>query len=189
MELAIRQETLLDFVKDQHGDQVRKYTGEPYCTHPLAVAEILLPHNVYLGTEIALCHDLYEDTDCTEARLFIHLYHINKYSLEESRYIIAGVKELTDVFTKEDFPYLNRELRKKCETARLATISAASQTVKYADLIHNSESIIEHGGSFAKTYLKEKKDILYKMSQGNKELYVEAVGICNHALFELCEKS
>ena len=34
-------EQLLEYVKQQHGDQERKYTGEPYHVHLTAVAEIV----------------------------------------------------------------------------------------------------------------------------------------------------
>ena len=41
MELQERQWELFDFVKEQHQDHKRKYTGEPYYTHLLRVAEIV----------------------------------------------------------------------------------------------------------------------------------------------------
>jgi len=31
----------LEFATKAHGDQKRKYTGEPYITHPIAVAKII----------------------------------------------------------------------------------------------------------------------------------------------------
>ena len=30
----------IEFATEAHGDQKRKYTGEPYITHPIAVMEI-----------------------------------------------------------------------------------------------------------------------------------------------------
>ena len=49
---------------EAHGDQRRKYTGEPYITHPIHVAKIL-EDSVEHTTEMlaaAILHDVVEDT-------------------------------------------------------------------------------------------------------------------------------
>ena len=52
-----------EFAKQQHGDQRRK-SGEPYITHPLAVAQIVAEelHLDSESIEAALLHDVIEDT-------------------------------------------------------------------------------------------------------------------------------
>ena len=63
-----------------HQDQ-RRDSGEPYVTHPLAVAEILAGLKMDDTTLIsALLHDVLEDTAVTEAGLREDI--LNKYSLK-----------------------------------------------------------------------------------------------------------
>lgn len=168
MELSTRQEKVLEFVKFKHRHQQRRYTGKPYWVHLVAVAEIVSEYQPEL-IEIALCHDLVEDTDCTESELRTFLAS-HSYTDEETNFIASGVMDLTDVYTHENYPELNRAERKKKEAERLGNISAAAQTVKYADLIDNSSSIVEHDENFAKVFLREKSAILRGMRQGHPKL-------------------
>ena len=124
MKLNKKQIALYKFVQLKHGDQVRKYTAEPYHTHPLEVA---LAAGRTLGAdtgavEAALCHDLFEDTDCTSLELIEKLIELG-YSYKESFVIYAIVIELTDVYTKDKHPSLNRKARKELEKLRLSAIS------------------------------------------------------------------
>lgn len=170
MKLTERQTAVLRFVTAHHGNQKRKYTGEPYWHHPLAVAEIISEHEPKgLGIEIALCHDLFEDTECGVSDLSEFLI-ANGYTSSEMYTIGVCVIDLTDKYTHEDYPELNREVRKSKEVERLARINYLSQSVKYADLIDNTKSIVEHDKGFAKVYLQEKKYLLEKMTMGNPSL-------------------
>ena len=67
-----------------------------------------------------------------------------------------GDLQVTDVFTHEAYPELNRKIRKGMEADRLATISDDAKLVKLADMIDNTSSITEHDPGFAKLYLAEK---------------------------------
>lgn len=176
MKLTERQEKLFEFVKKEHRDQKRKYTNEPYYNRLYQVAELVshLSNDENLLIEIALCHDLFEDTKCNYNDLFTALLK-SGYSSVNTLKISSCVRELTDVFTSKAFPYLNRKIRKELEGLRLATISVDSQTVKYADLINNTSSIVEHDKDFAKVYFKEKKVVLDNMRRGNFKLYSEAL--------------
>lgn len=179
MKFNDRQCKLIDFVRVQHGAQTRKYTGESYFTHPVEVAGIvnryLQPED--LGVEVALCHDLLEDTNCTEEKLLEELNFCG-YSYIEAQYITHTVSELTDFYTKEKFPDKNRKRRKLLETLRLGQVSWLAQSVKYGDLMHNTESIVRHDRNFAKVYLAEKLDLLDKMRHGEINLFAE----CCHSL-------
>lgn len=53
-----RQNDLLAFVGLHHYPQKRKYTGEPYIVHLVAVAEMAEKYGLEFGYEIGLCHDL-----------------------------------------------------------------------------------------------------------------------------------
>lgn len=152
-------EKLIAFVKAQHGDQVRKYTNEPYFNHLLAVAEMAERTGVKYGWEIGLCHDLFEDTICTYGDLFGFL-HSKLYDVTACNFICSHVWDLTDVFTSKDFPYLNRQIRKQCEALRLHTIDRVSQAVKCCDLIDNTSTIMKHDVGFAKKYIPEKREIV-----------------------------
>lgn len=179
-----RQKTLFEFVSASHGDQKRKYTGDPYTNHLLAVAEMASAYSKDpLAYEKGLCHDLFEDTDVTEDQLYIALKKIG-YSVQEAGEICECVKDLTDVYTKENFPARNRHERKLAEAQRLGTIAPNSQTVKYADLINNTESIVEHDPDFSKTYLEEKLQTIDYMRGGNIHLFVK----CCHTLHEAANK-
>ncbi|MEX0609273.1 MAG: hypothetical protein WD016_11820 [Balneolaceae bacterium] len=173
MQLTDRQKAVLEFVKQEHGDQQRKYSDEPYWKHLVRVAEI---SNKYLkggeGVEVALCHDLLEDTECTEEQLYNQLLGIS-YSKTEAKVITDGVVELTDVFIKQNYPDLNRRERKKREAERLGRASYLAQSVKYADLIDNTDSIVDGDRGFAKIYVHEAVDILKHMRAGNIHLLID----------------
>lgn len=176
MQLTERQEALLEFVKEEHGNQKRKYSDEPYWKHVVRVAEIA---NKYLkdGVEIAFCHDLLEDTACTEEQLYNQLIS-HGYPKNEASEIRDAVVELTDVYIKQNYPDLNRRERKKREAERLGKSSYIAQSVKYADLIDNTDSIVEGDPDFAKVYIREGTDILDKMREGNIHLLID----CCHAI-------
>lgn len=160
---------LYTFVGLHHFGQQRKYTLEPYFNHVVFVAE-KADGVVRNGYEIGLCHDLLEDTACTVIELQKALLRFG-YSTSDTNHIVSCVIELTDVFTHEKFPDLNRKERKLAESSRLHSISKEAQTVKYFDLMHNTESITKHDQSFAKVYMAEKRDILIGMNKGKRSVY------------------
>lgn len=172
-----RQNHLKAFVRLHHYPQKRKYTGEPYAVHLVAVAEMAEKHDLEFGYEIGLCHDLLEDTQCTGNELKQALIRFGYDHLDAS-FIIHGVIDLTDAYTKESAPLMNRAERKKRECDRMAKICENSQSIKYCDLIDNPKSIVEHDKAFAKVYLKEKFDLLQVMDKGNNDLFNLAL---NHA--------
>lgn len=180
MELTEKQKQLFEFVKEKHKDQKRKHTNEPYHTHLYNVAEIVSAYESDC-IEIALCHDLFEDTNCNFNVLYKAMTDIG-YERDFSYNVCSCVTELTDKFTKEEYPYLNRSKRKKNEAERLSKISAISQSVKYADLIDNTSSIAKYDKDFAKVYLKEKEVILSGMNQGNAMLYKDCKQVLGNAL-------
>ena len=183
--LTPRQQGLLKFVKDCHGDQKRKYTGEPYWHHVVEVAEIVSEYiKDWLVLEIALCHDLFEDTKCDRTALIMSLLGFG-YGSHEASTIANGVFELTDEYTKENYPELNRQQRKLKEAERLSIIKPEVQSVKYADLISNTTSIVNHDTAFAKTYLQENKAILDCMIDGNIDLRTNCYGIYYRATAKL----
>ena len=177
MKLTARQSILFGFVKKQHGDQKRKYTGSLYHFHLMSVAEIVSRYfdNESLAIEIALCHDLYEDTECSMLELDKCLIGAG-YSRNESIEITVGVMHLTDEFTHEKYPHLNRGYRKILESKRLGKTDSMIQSIKYADLIDNTSSIVSHDPGFAKVYVEEKVMMLDRMRDGDIEMFIL---VCN----------
>ena len=178
MKLTEIQTRLLDFVKSMHGDQKRKYTGEPYAAHLLSVAEKV--KDIPYAVAVALCHDLYEDTSCDAPLLISTMIDIG-YDVGVAHAQAEVVQELTDVYTKEAYPDLNRAERKKREALRLGKTSYLAQTVKYADLMDNTVSIANYDPSFAKVYLQEKHELLNQMRGGQIDLYIEACAVYKKA--------
>jgi (p)ppGpp synthase/HD superfamily hydrolase len=135
------------FATQAHTGQKRKYTGDDYIVHPIAVAELVRERG---GSEnqimAALLHDTIEDTSV-------------EYMDVERSFGIGVAKlvlELTDYYTHERFPEKNRAERKKLEADRLARVSDEAKLVKLCDMIDNTSSITEHDPGFAKVYLVEK---------------------------------
>ena len=153
------------FAVDAHKGQKRKYSDKAYITHPIEVAlrvEVRFNNNAMIAA--ALLHDVLEDTKVThsELRVFLH----NVFSVEMAEKILSLVVELTDVFTKENFPDNNRKERKQLEALRLAYVSDEAKQIKLVDIEHNSESILEHDPKFAKVFLEEKKYLLKCLASG-----------------------
>lgn len=171
MVLNQSQKKLFELVKKWHYGQERKYTGDPYYTHPYSVAEIVSKYCREFGAiEVALLHDVLEDTIYDEAHMYGGLLSCD-YSPVEATLIINHVNDLTDEYTKQNYPELNREQRKNLESERLGFCDYLTQSVKYADLIDNTSSIVDKDRGFAKIYLKEKRQMLERMVSGNIILY------------------
>lgn len=137
-----------------HDGQFRKYTREPYFLHVYNVARrVAKIDNRPELIAAAFLHDSVEDTDLTIEEVG------EMFGLE----VAELVYDLTDHFTKENYPNMNRAKRKSLEAVRLGTISNDAKLIKLCDLADNTSSIVEHDPGFAKIYLKEKADILEAM--------------------------
>lgn len=181
--LSHKQLKLLLFVQHAHASvsQVRKYTNEPYWVHPYAVAKIV--STITDGEdliEIALLHDVVEDTKVSIETICKFLHDIG-YAMLQVRNIERGVLALTDVYTHENFDHMNRTLRKQFEANRLKKIHKDYQTVKYADLIDNTKSIVQHDKNFARKYLEEKRYLLNVMRDGDLWLFFECYKVLTDA--------
>jgi (p)ppGpp synthase/HD superfamily hydrolase len=164
----------IKFAKNAHQGQVRKYTGEPYINHPMAVSRYLkLWHRDSTDEMIcaALLHDTVEDTDISNFDIFA------AFGSE----VAMLVGWLTDVSCPEDG---NRAARKLKDRVHTSQAPFEAQLIKCADLIHNSESIVRHDKDFAKLYLKEKRLTLDLMSDKTKisGIYAVASIICDSVI-------
>ena len=161
-----------EFATRKHAEvnQVRKYTGGPYINHPAAVVEIIrsVPHtNTMLAA--AWLHDTVEDTNTT---------------LEEIKKIFGSgvgmlVGMLTDVSTPEDG---NRKYRKTIDRMHTSLSSPPAMTIKLADMIDNSASILKYDPRFAKIYIEERRLLLEVLKDGSDDLWYMADNVVKNAI-------
>jgi (p)ppGpp synthase/HD superfamily hydrolase len=149
------------FARDVHKEQRRKYTHNPYFEHLAEVVGISLSvFNPDFGITIdewqaiGWLHDCMEDCG-------IHFRELE----EKFSYLIARAVELLS-----DLAEGNRETRKKISRERLSGCDAYVQTIKVADLISNTGSIVYHDPKFAKVYLEEKRLLLDVLTKADKRL-------------------
>jgi (p)ppGpp synthase/HD superfamily hydrolase len=142
----------IGFARAAHHGQKRKWTGDDYVVHPIAVGFAL-----YLDDEPAevvmagILHDVLEDTDKRPIDI----------SLQFGYFVKDLVVELTDVYTTDAYPTCNRAWRKTAEADRLARVSASARRIKRADIADNAKTIELHDkGGFASVWLKEKAYLL-----------------------------
>lgn len=156
-----------EFAQHHHSsiDQRRKYTNEPYIVHPAAVAKLVssVPHTEAM-IAAAWLHDTVEDTPAT----------IEMVQEEFGEAIAVLVEMLTDISKPEDG---NRVQRKSIDRDHTAQASAEAKTIKLADLIHNSETILKHDLEFAKVYMAEKAALLNVLREGDQVLFTTALAI------------
>jgi len=170
-----------DFADKAHGDQMRKYSSERYIVHPVRVMNTCRQYNTSLPVlSAALLHDVFEDTPVSKHMLHQFLLSIMKEELANQ--VVQLVVELTDVYTKEKHPRLNRKRRKQKEARRLSKVSGEAQTIKYADIIDNCNEIVNHDPDFAPRFLSECHLLLLNMAKGEARLHSIAKDIVEKQL-------
>ncbi|MBY4641729.1 HD domain-containing protein [Gluconacetobacter entanii] len=160
------------FAAVAHGkiNQRRKYTDEPYIVHPWRVARTV--RQAGARDEVvaaAWLHDVVEDTPVTLVEI----------EAEFGPDVAALVEMVTDVSRPEDG---NRKARKALDRAHLARASAEGQTIKLADLIDNTETIVEHAPGFARVYLPEKRELLRVLTAGDATLHRRAAALAERGM-------
>lgn len=144
-----------------HGSQARKYTGQPYIVHPAEVADIVRATNSHNEEMLAAAwlHDTLEDTKLPPSAIRDAL----------GQRVLDLVVELTDISRKEDG---NRAARKAIDREHLRAASPEAQTVKLADMISNSRTIIPYGRGFASVYLREANELADVLTKGDRFLWL-----------------
>lgn len=134
------------FAKKKHEGQTR-IGGEPYYTHPLAVASILEQKGItdprYIIT--ALFHDLFEDTDATEEEI---LYYGGVEVLE-------AVKLLTKTKGYNMIAYI-----------QAISENPIAKMVKLADRLHNLQSAVVADSLFRQRYIEETENYYIALAKG-----------------------
>lgn len=143
-----------DFAAYCHGKakQRRITTGDLYIVHPVSVM-LTVAETEGCTSEMlqaALLHDVVEDTH-------VGLKQIKR---QFSQSVAELVYWLTDISKPEDG---NRAVRKAIDREHNAKAPSEAQTIKVADLIDNSVSIMEYAPNFAKVYIPEKEALLSRL--------------------------
>lgn len=151
-----------EFAVQAHGDQKRKYTGEPYVAHTQEVASIVEAaggdENMIAAAHL---HDVIEDTAAT--------YDDVRAAFGAD--VADLVRELSD---QVPMSFGNRRVRKLAESDRFANADPRVQTIKLADIISNAPSIAERDPNFARVYLVEMRYLVSKLGRGNTKLLERA---------------
>lgn len=148
----------IDIARRAHAGQVRKYTGEPYIVHPFAVAGLVAA--VSTDDDViaaAILHDVVEDSP-------VRIELINGVLGSRIAEIVA---DLTDVSKPSDG---NRATRKLIDLEHTAAASIEAKTIKLADLIDNTKTIVAYDPGFAKVYMGEKRQLLEVLKEGDETL-------------------
>ena len=145
-----------------HHGQDRKYSELPYIVHPLRVMSLVRTVTDDESMLIAaVLHDVVEDT----------LVTIDTIEQLFGARVAELVGWLTDVSVPEDG---NRKARKAIDAQHTADAPADAQTIKLADLIDNTRSIMQSDPDFARVYMAEKDRLLAVLTKGHKQLHAQA---------------
>ena len=120
-----------DYAAAAHGDQMRK-SGEPYITHPVAVAAELAALGLDTDTVVAaLLHDVVEDTPASREEI--------------AEWFGESVAHLVDGVTKLDRLKVQSKEEQQAETLRKMILAMAQDirvlVIKLADRLHNMDTI------------------------------------------------
>jgi len=152
----------VDIARRAHEGQLRKYTGEPYLVHPFAVAGLVASVSADDDMIVAaILHDVVEDSA-------ISLHTINGVFGQR---IALLVEDLTDVSRPSDG---NRAVRRAIDRAHTTSACVEAKTIKLADLIDNTKSIVAFDPEFAKIYMAEKRLLLKVLRDGDPVLFALA---------------
>lgn len=152
----------LIFAAKAHSGQKRKYTGEPYIYHPIAVSGLVKRAGASFNAIVAaLLHDTVEDTDVSQKEIN------DTFGLSIGHLVFW----LTDVSKKTDG---NRKTRKAIDREHIGKSILEAKTIKLADLIDNASDIARNDVNFAKIYMAEKRLLLEVLRDGEQSLFLRA---------------
>ncbi|WP_312241917.1 HD domain-containing protein [Pantoea sp.] len=155
--------------------QRRKYTGEPYIVHPAAVVELVrsVAHDETM-LAAAWLHDTVEDTPTT-------LQDIESHFGEPVARLVAMLTDSAQPDAR------NRAARKLAHFRHTANASPEAQTIKLADIIDNTHSIVRFDPHFARVYLVEKRVQIGLLKQGDARLWQQASTVIAGGIDQLAQ--
>jgi len=160
-------EKAVKFATKAHEGAVRKYTGVPYITHPIAVAELVRVFDPTPEVWVAaVLHDVVEDTPVT----------LEEIEAEFGPTVAELVKYVTNVAGPE---VGNRKAKFAINASHFADGPAGAQNIKIADAIHNMATLEEYDPKFYRTYRIEKAALNMLMTKAHPGLTAILTGIIN----------
>jgi hypothetical protein len=151
-------EKAIQFAKEKHKTQKRKWTDLDYFSHLENVANMVRAVGSDIDTVCAaFLHDTIEDQGATFDELASYF----------TPHIARLVVEVSEVSKLEDG---NRKTRKEMDRQHYSSGSPAAQTIKLADIIDNGYDIMKSNPGFAKTYLPELATLFDVLIKGNSTL-------------------
>jgi guanosine-3',5'-bis(diphosphate) 3'-pyrophosphohydrolase len=166
-----------EFSESAHRGQFRK-SGEPYITHPLAVASILSQWRLDAqGLAAALLHDVMEDTSVTKGEI-------------EKRFG-KPVADMVDGVSKLDQIEFNSREDAQAESFRKMLLAMARDVrvilIKLADRLHNMRTLDAMAPAHKKRIARETLDIYAPIANrlGLNALYLELQDLSFKHLFSL----
>jgi (p)ppGpp synthase/HD superfamily hydrolase len=150
-----------------HEGQTRAYglEDEPYIVHPRQIAARVMdrPDATPEMVAAAYLHDVVEDTDVT----------LDEIATATSPAVAELVGWLTDEFTHEAFPDLNRKARKKLEHERLSQAPHPAKVLKLLDRLSNLGTMQGAKPGFQRLYADESESILEALAGTDDNLEAE----------------
>src|SRR4030095_506033 len=166
-----------EFSESAHRGQFRK-SGEPYITHPLAVASILSQWRLDAqGLAAALLHDVMEDTSVTKVEL--------------EKKFGKPVADMVDGVSKLDQSESDRREEAEAESFRKMLLAMARDVrvilIKLADRLHNMRTLDAMAPTHKKRIAKETLAIYAPIANrlGLNALFLELQDLCFKHLYPL----
>jgi hypothetical protein len=170
-------EKAIQFAKEKHKDQRRKWTGEDYIVHPEAVANTI---KAIGGTTDMICaaylHDVIEDQGVAPQEL------TELFGPQVSNLVV----ELSEISKLEDG---NRRIRKEIDRKHYSNASPEGQTIKLADMLNNGYDIVESNPGFARTYIPELEALFNVLTKGDATLRDRVAKMLAYAKQKLSQNS
>lgn len=154
------------FAVDAHQGQFRKYTGEPYVAHTLAVANKVAFHCKKNGEEksmmvdmicAAILHDTLEDCEHKVTRAILE----EKFGTRVKDFVYWLTAPSKGLSGGKDGH--SRHLRKLVDHDFLARAPAEVLAIKACDVLHNGESVSLNEKGFATLYMREVAELFNRI--------------------------
>jgi (p)ppGpp synthase/HD superfamily hydrolase len=138
-----------EFAIEKHGNQVRKFTEEPYVLHPIAVANIVrkFKESKHIDELVvsALLHDVVEDCN-------VDIKEIGELFGD---FVASIVLELTN-----DGKMIKKYGKKVYLSYKMLNMSSYALVVKLSDRLHNVRELRKTSVKFREKYSEETKYII-----------------------------
>lgn len=162
------QQKAREFAEKAHAGQLRKYTGVPYMTHPIRVAERVaeLPDATQEMVAAAYLHDVVEDCGVTLQEIEV------AFGFEVAR-IVDGLTNKTKGMTA------SRAERKRLDRLHLARQPKAVKLIKLIDRIDNLREMGGADDGFKTKYADESRLLAEVVGDADPALKTQLIDLAN----------